>query len=80
VIGYTVPSTRDVYELEADACDLALTLGLLDTLPRWHFIRRGGLRLKARALTDRIRANLLRTDFPHRAPSAGEGLSRTARD
>lgn len=73
--GYTAPPLAEVYRIESLACDLALTLGLIESLPWWSFIERGGLRLKAHALADSIREALLRTEFTRRAPTAGAELA-----
>ena len=68
---YVPPDERDVYLLESDACDIVLTLGLLQSLPWWHIVERGGLKMQLRALHARLGDHLLRTDFSHRVPSRG---------
>lgn len=66
---YVPPDERDVYLLESDACDIVLTLGLLESTPWWHLVTRGGLKLRLRALHERLGEHLTRTDYPHRVPS-----------
>jgi hypothetical protein len=71
---YVPPDERDVYLLESDACDIVLTLGLLKATPWWHITTRGGLKLRLRALHERLGEYLVRTGYARRIPSRNDPL------